>query len=68
MTLHGPLPRGYYWEWQFLDKVRAFHDGVTFCEINLNLDRYPDDHNPKVTLGIMVLNVILSQIVIYKSR
>ena len=68
VRIHGPLLFGYHWEWQFLDKVRHFKDGITFFETTLDLSLYPNHHNPKMEFGVMVCNVILSDITVYKSR
>lgn len=45
-----------YWELQVFSFVRSFKDGITFFKIDINLDRYEDDHSPAFQIELTVLN------------
>jgi|LauGreDrversion4_2_1035121.scaffolds.fasta_scaffold01706_33 hypothetical protein len=45
-----------YWELQIFSFVRSFKDGITFFKIDINWDRYKDDHSPSFNFELTVLN------------
>ncbi len=49
----------------FFYKQRKFKDGISFFELNCNLDLYKDDHKPEFTLTLVLLNFIILDIDIY---
>ena len=73
---HGRLPMNMAWEALFLFKLRTFSDGITFFELVVNTDFYDDqdeidniknDHNPKLSFRLIVLNYTIFDISIYNT-
>lgn len=57
-TPHGTISKKkrIFWEGQFFAKVRSFKDGITFFRLNINLDRYKDEHSPSIQIELTILN------------
>lgn len=49
-------------------KVRNYQDGVTFCQCEINLDLYKDDHNPKFTIHLIFFNYTIIEFNWYDIR
>jgi len=51
---HGTLfkKKRIYWETQLFAITRSFKDGITFFRLNINCDRYEDDHSPAFQIDI----------------
>ena len=45
-----------YWELQIFSFPRSFKDGITFFKIDINWDRYKDDHSPAFQIELTILN------------
>lgn len=48
-----------------LHTIRLHEDGVTFVEFKCNLDLFKGDHNPKFTLSLIALNVMVFEVEVY---
>lgn len=48
-----------------LYKMRNFSDGISFLEVNVNLDSYVGDHNPQFGIQIVLFNINVLEIRIY---
>ena len=55
---HGTLfkKKIIYWETQLFAITRSFKDGITFFRLNINCDRYEDDHSPAFQIELTILN------------
>jgi len=59
------LSKNYAIDWSFLRKIRNFSDGISFFEFNCNLDLYKSDHNPKINIHLMLINIMIFEFEIY---
>jgi len=48
---------GARWELTFLNTPRAWRDGMTLFNLQINLDRYLSDHTPHFEFDLVLLNV-----------
>lgn len=64
-TFFKKINKNYGIELTFFNKIRSYSDGITFFNININLDRYEADHSPKFEFSLTILNVILIDMMIY---
>ena len=60
------------WEVILFYKVRDLKDGITFFELVVNTDFFDnhdsvDQHNPKLTFRLIVLNYTIFELVIYSA-
>ena len=53
------INNNYAWEISLFHRYRFLSDGISFCEININWDRYLADHTPRFDLLIVIFNVAL---------
>ena len=65
MNFHGKINEDYAWEIEIFDKYRKIKDGITFFDVNAQLDWYAADHNPQFTLVFILLNFKIWDISIY---
>ncbi len=62
---HGMIGKNYGWEFNLFSKIRDWCDGVSIIEFNINLDRYPSDHNPKFEIFLTLFNITIFEFTIY---
>lgn len=55
----------YYLDVCFLYKFRSYKDGITFFNLDIDLDLYKGDHNPKFKASLAILNYYLFDFVFY---
>ena len=60
------------WEVTLFHKLRELADGITFFELIVNTDFFDnldsiDQHNPKLTFRLIVLNYTIFEVVIYSA-
>lgn len=60
------------WEVTLFHKLRELVDGITFFELIVNTDFFDnlysvDQHNPKLTFRLIVLNYTIFEVVIYSA-
>ena len=46
-------------------KIRNFNDGVTFFDMNINLDLYKGDHKPSLVIHLVILNFTIFELDVY---
>jgi len=68
----GNLPMHMVWEVTLFHKLRELADGITFFELIVNTDFFDnqdsiDQHNPKLTFRLIVLNYAIFEVVIYNA-
>lgn len=72
--LWGTLPFNLGWELLLLHKIREFHDGISFFELNINLDRYDKleyikfKDNPSFRIHLVIFNFTIFEFEIYKKN
>ena len=59
------ITKNFAFEFSSFHKLRMFKDGISFCEFNINLDLYEDDHNPKFGIFLNILNFKIFEFNIY---
>ena len=59
------ITKSYVFSLIFLGLTRSFYDGITFFNINMNIDLFKADHNPKFILQITFFNMNIISIEIY---
>ena len=59
------ISKNYGWELTLFNKIREYCDGMTFCEIRINWDRYEADHCPRFEFHIIILNLTLFEFNLY---
>lgn len=59
------LSKNYVLELSCFHKIRNFEDGLTFCEIRVNYDRFKGDHNPKFEINLEICNYKIFEFLIY---
>lgn len=62
------ITKSYVFSLIFLGLSRSFTDGITFFNININIDWFKADHNPKFTLQLTFFNINIISIEIYNIR
>jgi hypothetical protein len=62
---HGKLGDNYGWELELFRQYRAWKDGFTAFEWKANVDRYPNDHNPRFEFSLVLLNCLIYDFEIY---
>lgn len=60
------------WEVTLFHKLRELADGITFFELIINTDFFDnqysiDQHNPKLTFRLIVLNYAIFEMIIYSA-
>jgi hypothetical protein len=60
------------WEVTLFHKLRELADGITFFELVVNTDFFGnldsiDQHNPKLTFRLIVLNHTIFEVIIYNA-
>jgi hypothetical protein len=48
--------------------IRKFSDGISFFELNVNLDLYEGDHNPQFRILLVFLNFKIFEFEIYNTE
>lgn len=64
--IHFPLPFNFYFELAFLYQIRYIKDGLTLFNIKAGIDRYKSEHNPSFHFQIMLFNINVIELNIYK--
>jgi hypothetical protein len=59
------INKNYACDWLLFWQFRKYSDGITFFELNINLDRYEGDHNPKFSIRFALLNCYIFQLEVY---
>lgn len=59
------INKDYAWEISAFNMYRAFSDGISFVEFNVNWDRYEDDHSPGFSVIFVLLNFKVFEFNIY---
>lgn len=59
------LSKDYAVDFDGLYKYRAFRDGVSFFEFEVDLSYYRGDHNPQFRVSLVVLNVMVFDFCVY---
>ena len=65
VSFHSKLTKRYAFELTLLNRTRRFADGITFFDLNVNLDLYKMSHNPKIIVSLTIFNVTLFEFSIY---
>lgn len=71
MKLHGfdcRINKNYATELYFLHKLRNFKDGISFLNIDICLDLFKHDHNPKFRIHAVFLNFTIVEFSIYNRH
>jgi hypothetical protein len=55
--VRNKVNKSYNWELVLFNKVRKFDDGITFFNINIDWDRYLEDHSPSFLFELTILNI-----------
>ena len=55
----------YAWEFSALHQFREKTDGISFCEFQINWDRFLADHTPQFTIMLVLLNYKIFEFNIY---
>lgn len=59
------LSNNWVFEWNFFWKVRSYSDGITFVNVDFNLDLYKSDHKPSLELMFVLFNITIIELRIY---
>lgn len=62
------ITKNYALDFGLFYKVRNFKDGLTFFDIDLNLDLYKADHTPQLKFLFIFCNFIIFDITFYNKR
>ena len=59
------INKNYGFEWNFFYKARDYKDGYSFCNFNVNWDRYKSDHKPSFEIYLCLFNYTIVELRIY---
>lgn len=59
------ISKNYAVDYVFVHLVRSFHDGITFFDLNINIDYYKADHNPQGVICLTILNFTIVELTWY---
>lgn len=65
LLLSFGIGKNYAFELSGFKKIRESKDGISFFKLELNLDRYEADHNPKFSASLMIWNVMILELEVY---
>ena len=67
LVFYGQIWKNWNYEVQLFSVVRDFHDGITFFDLKVNLDRFKSEHTPAFQFEITIFN-IYSHLWIYQNN
>lgn len=59
------ISKNYAFDYMLLHKFREYKDGITFLNVELNLDLYKGHHNPQFTFAFYFFNFTIFEFTIY---
>ena len=59
------LSKNYALDLSCLHIIRELNDGLTYFEAKINYDKYIGDHNPSITIILIILNLKIFEINTY---
>jgi len=65
MTSGGLLNYKYGWELTIFRKLRDLNDGLSFINLDIDLDLYKGDHKPSFNFHIILFNYTIIEFLIY---
>jgi len=68
ITFSCKMGKGYALDIVMFHLLRSFRDGVSLLNMNIGVDWYRGDHNPKVIFHLIILNVTIIEINLYNTR
>lgn len=59
------INKNYAFEISGFHKIRDFKDGISFADLDIDLDLYKGDHNPKFSAELVLINFKIVEIGVY---
>ncbi len=63
--LSHKINKSYGWELVLFNKNRKISDGLTIFNLNINWDRFLEDHSPKFIFELILFNIEIIEFNIY---
>lgn len=57
LLIYGKVFKNWHFEIQLFAFTRSVKDGITFFNININLDRYKSEHSPAFQVELTIINM-----------